>query len=361
MRIKQTVLTILLVVLSVLPALAASQTSKIKAMGSGSEVYLVRKADNFIVLYDRSGSMGDILKGTVMTELAAQRKILIEKNATLPDMDWQAGIYSFTPANSFDNLVTYYPMQQYDKKRFSRTLSRMPREPKGATLLQQGLTKLEQVLARLSGKTVIFLFSDGQYTPIESMKSPGELARGLASRHDLCFAVINTGAEKQGFKSIKAIAAANECSYMVSIDELLGNPEWMTNSLFSVVEKKPEDTADFSLGYEWQNILFDFDKSDIKAEYHDVLAKVGAFMKEYPKARVVLAGHTDSVGTREYNMKLSHRRAASVRRYLVEKEGIDENRITLSGFGFEDPVATNDTAEGRALNRRVQGIFSNIE
>jgi len=60
-------------------------------------------------------------------------------------------------------------------------------------------------------------------------------------------------------------------------------------------------------------------------------------------------------------MKLSHRRAASVRNYLAEKEFIDESRITLSGFGFDDPISTNETAEGRSLNRRVQGIISGFK
>ena len=128
-----------------------------------------------------------------------------------------------------------------------------------------------------------------------------------------------------------------------------------------MVEKKPETGQEVIAGYEWQNILFDFDKSDVKREYFEILAQVGAFMKDHPKARVILAGHTDNIGTWEYNIKLSHRRAASVRTYLVEKESVSADRITLSGFGYEDPVASNDTAEGRALNRRVQGVITGIE
>ena len=84
-------------------------------------------------------------------------------------------------------------------------------------------------------------------------------------------------------------------------------------------------------------------------------------MKQHPEARVVLEGHTDNIGTREYNLKLSHRRAASVRDYLVKKENVDAGRITLSGFGFDEPVAPNDTSSGRALNRRVQGIITGIK
>jgi OOP family OmpA-OmpF porin len=339
----------------------SAQAEPVKSLWNGTEVYLVRKADNFVILYDRSASMKDIYSNSVMTELAAERKILVEKNATLPDMNWMAGIYSFTPGTGFENLTTFYPMQQYNKKTFSRTIAKMPREPKGATLLQQGLSELDKVLIGVSGRTVIFLFTDGQYTPVGSMLSPSALARNLASTYDTCFVVINTGADKQNLKEITAISSVNECSYMVPFEKLLGNPEWMTSSLFSVVEKKPGMNEEVIVAYEWQNILFDFDKSDVKKEYFDVLNKVGSFMKEHPKAQIILAGHTDNIGTWDYNMKLSHRRAASVRTYLVEKEGIDANRITLSGFGFEDPVATNKTAQGRSLNRRVQGVITGIE
>jgi len=356
---KITVFMLLWLVLGCIGSAFSAETGTIEWMKEGKVVYLVRTADNFIILYDRSASMKDTYAGTVMTELAAERKILLEKNATLPDMNWQAGIYSFTPGHGFDNLTTYYPMQLYNKKTFSRTISKMDREPKGATLLQQGLSALDQVLAGLSGRTVVFLFTDGQYTPVDSLPPPSALAAGLASRHEVCFIVINTGADKKGQADIQAIASVNDCSYEVPFSALLGNPEWMTSALFSVVDTKP-DKGEAMIGYEWQNILFDFDKSDIKPEYYQSLGDAALFLRKHPQARIVLAGHTDNIGTKEYNMQLSHRRAANVRAYLVEKEGIDANRITLNGFGYQDPVATNDTAEGRALNRRVQGVITNF-
>ncbi len=361
MRIKA-ILLIMLCLLFHGPVVAfSSQNETAIGIQGGKEVYLVKKAENFIILYDRSGSMGDTYQGTVMTELAAERKILVEKNATLPDMNWMAGIYSFTPGHGFDNLTAYYPMQPYDKKLFSRTISKMPRDPKGATMLQQGLNKLDSVLASLTGRTVIFLFTDGQYTPSDTLPSPSALARRISAGHDSCFAVIDTGSESKGAKEIAAIASVNDCSYLIPFATLLGNPEWMTNALFKVVEKEPVKPQEMIVAHEWQNILFDFDKSDVKAEYYAILAEVGALMRNNPQSKVILVGHTDNIGTREYNLKLSHRRAASVRNYLVEKESIDASRITLSGFGFDDPVSTNDTPEGRALNRRVQGVITGIK
>ena len=81
-------------------------------------------------------------------------------------------------------------------------------------------------------------------------------------------------------------------------------------------------------------------------------------MKEWGDVKVEIAGHTDSVGTDEYNMGLSLRRAESVRNYLVDK-GIPADRLTIRGYGESQPVADNATAEGRFQNRRVELIRQN--
>jgi OOP family OmpA-OmpF porin len=366
MRIRRFAFALLWIMVLGTMSAASAQANMVKWMKGGKEVYLVKKADNFLILYDRSGSMAEKYNGTIMTKLQAERKILLEKNATLPDMNWQTGIFSFTPGgqlngNSLENIVEHHPIQQYEKKWFSWRLIKMPLEPEGATLLQQGLNQLDTILAQLRGKTVIFLFTDGQYSQVDTLPAPGIIARKLADKYDICFVVMDTGAEGDEIATINSLASVTPCSYKVPFGNLLGNPEWMTNALFEVVDKKPNTGADVAVGYIWENILFDFDKADIKPEYVAAIAEAGEFMRNHQEARVVLAGHTDNVGTREYNMKLSHRRASAVRDYLVTKEGIDAARITLSGFGYSEPVATNATTAGRALNRRVQGIITGIQ
>ncbi|HXG51129.1 MAG TPA: OmpA family protein [candidate division Zixibacteria bacterium] len=101
------------------------------------------------------------------------------------------------------------------------------------------------------------------------------------------------------------------------------------------------------------DVLFDFDKSNIKPEAAKILDRLVAFMKENKDKRVSLSGHTDSIGTEAYNQKLSERRVNSVRDYLV-KHGIERDRITGQGFGESKPIADNRTKEGRAKNRRVE-------
>jgi OOP family OmpA-OmpF porin len=248
-------------------------------------------------------------------------------------------------------------MQPYDKQKFHRVIDAMPREPMGPTLLQQGLFELNNILPALKGRTVIFLFTDAQYTPAANYASPSMIAAQLAAQYDICFAVMDAGAENKGLKQLQKIGNVNDCSYMVSFADIIGNPEWMTGALFDMSDQDPGQGKEVKMGYEWENILFDFDKFNVKSQYFPILNKVADYMRSNPEARIILAGHTDNVGPRDYNIQLSHKRASAVRDYLVTSEGIDPGRITLNGFGADDPVSPNTTASGRAKNRRVQGIL----
>jgi OOP family OmpA-OmpF porin len=101
------------------------------------------------------------------------------------------------------------------------------------------------------------------------------------------------------------------------------------------------------------DVLFDFDKSNIKPEGAAILDRLVAFMNENKDKKVNLAGHTDNIGTEAYNQALSERRANSARDFLV-KRGVDTSRVSSQGFGESKPIADNKTREGRAKNRRVE-------
>ena len=101
------------------------------------------------------------------------------------------------------------------------------------------------------------------------------------------------------------------------------------------------------------DVLFDFDKSVIKPEAGQILDRLVAFMNENKDKKTALSGHTDSIGTEAYNLKLSDRRWTSVRDYVVKK-GVDSGRVSGQGFGESKPIADNKTAEGRSKNRRVE-------
>ncbi|KAB2840238.1 OmpA family protein [bacterium] len=103
-----------------------------------------------------------------------------------------------------------------------------------------------------------------------------------------------------------------------------------------------------------QVIHFEFDKANIRPQSYPILDDVVAIIKSNPSIKMVkIEGYTDSIGSDAYNMKLSQRRANSVKTYLVNK-GIPASMLDAVGFGESKPVATNDTAEGRAKNRRTE-------
>jgi OOP family OmpA-OmpF porin len=105
-------------------------------------------------------------------------------------------------------------------------------------------------------------------------------------------------------------------------------------------------------------VEFDTNKADIKTKYVEDIDKLGTFLKEWPKAKGEISGHTDNVGSDKYNVGLSQRRAASVKKYLVEKFGIAAERLTTEGYGESKPIASNKTKEGRAKNRRIETNFT---
>ncbi|ARS49875.1 OmpA family protein [Ectopseudomonas hydrolytica] len=102
------------------------------------------------------------------------------------------------------------------------------------------------------------------------------------------------------------------------------------------------------------DVKFDFDKSQVKQESYGDIKALADFMKQYPQTSTVVEGHTDSVGSDAYNQGLSERRANAVREVLVNQYGVESNRVQAVGYGESRPVADNATAEGRAINRRVE-------
>jgi OOP family OmpA-OmpF porin len=104
------------------------------------------------------------------------------------------------------------------------------------------------------------------------------------------------------------------------------------------------------------DIEFDAGKSDIKPRYNDEIKQVADYMKAHPNAKVAIQGHTDNVGGAGSNLKLSLERADSVRVYLVNKYGIEPNRVKAVGYGQTRPIASNATVEGRQKNRRVEAV-----
>lgn len=101
------------------------------------------------------------------------------------------------------------------------------------------------------------------------------------------------------------------------------------------------------------DILFDFDSAALRTESQQTLRDLATNFQRYPDETISVEGHADNVGSAEYNQNLSERRASSVKDYL-SAQGVAGSRVTATGYGETRPKASNDTPEGRQLNRRVE-------
>jgi len=102
------------------------------------------------------------------------------------------------------------------------------------------------------------------------------------------------------------------------------------------------------------NITFANNSDEITDNFTQEIQKVAEFMRQYPDTTAVIEGHTDNRGAASYNQQLSEKRAKAVMQYIVEKFSINASRLSSVGVGEASPIASNDSLEGRAKNRRVQ-------
>lgn len=324
------------------PALAANST-----LLSDEHGRFVRMSNNFFIVYDPSTTMAVPYKDTGLTRMEASQYILRQSNASLPDLGWQAGLYPHWKGGLWLHgspmaFKPYYRLQNYDKEGFAAAIEQLPVTPQSPPMLQTGLMKLEHLLG-LPGRTEIFLFSDGKDSTYEGLEPhPLDQARMLAASHDICFNIISSAVEEKDRQLLEEIAAVNSCSQIIDFDTVFERPEHLLGKLYMDTEANG-----------FSNVLFDFDKSDIRPEFTPQLDRLGLLLREHPRLYVVLSGFTDSIGTEAYNIRLSQRRAESVRAYLERNYGISRDNMLLYWYGYANPVASNDTAEGRQQNRRV--------
>lgn len=329
------------------PAFGATPAMPDQPAGPGENGRYLRMADNFFIIYDPADSMDVPYGDTGLTRLEAEKQIIQRSNATLPDLGWQTGLYPHWKGGlwlhgSLMAFKPYYELKRYDQAAYGQAIDQLPTRPVGPPMLQRGLMKLEHLLG-LPGRTQVFLFSDGKHSTAPGLEpEPLVQARMLAANYDVCFNIVSSAATAEEQKLLADIAAVNACSQVFAFDTIFAKPEHLFGKLYM-------DTAQAG----FNNVLFDFDKATVKAEFRPALDKLGRFLVEQPAAYVVLSGFCDAIGSETYNLKLSKRRAESVRAYLGKHFKISEERMLIYWYGYADPVASNETPEGRAQNRRV--------
>lgn len=155
----------------------------------------------------------------------------------------------------------------------------------------------------------------------------------------------------------------NNDNFTIGVNYHFDKPAAPVAAAPAVVKEEPKAAPAPVVTETWKTLLedkpvhieganFDTNSAKLRSTSIQKLDEVVGFAGKYKDAKLEVSGHTDSRGTKAYNQKLSEKRAASVKAYLVKK-GVAGNRIATKGYGFDQPMADNKTAEGRAQNRRV--------
>jgi OOP family OmpA-OmpF porin len=308
------------------------------------------KVDSFVILLDTSSTMGE--DDQDRPKIHSAQDLLATFNSAVPALDFKAGLITFgnSSGSCFGQGIAsdVYGLTTYRADGLAEALS-SPECVGGITPMSDGVDAASQMLASEKGPAAVFIVSDFKW--IDAAAVEASVAQ-LKSQHgnELCLHTVKIGDNTTGDALISRITGAAGCDSAVSPSDI-ASAEAMSTYV--------TDTLMAPLQYEKHTVsattLFDFNKAVLKEQGKAELHNLGTNIKSQGMSvgDIDIIGHTDSKGSEEYNQKLSVRRALAVKDYLVS-EGIDANIVDVIGKGESDPVASNDTEEGRAKNRRVE-------
>ena len=399
--IFRTVFTVVFLALFMGYAAQQQAHAAIKAVDLNPKIasgQLVQKVETFEVIFDATLSMNDIYKNN--TKLNQQKSLIALFDETIPNLKLTGALRIFGQLWSFwDNMTfgdasskaTFWAMG-YSKPALTKAV-----EPytsgQGFSPLDIALDGATADLRSQSRRMAVIVFSDGEdmdkYAPIAAAK---RMKSAYGER--ICIYTVHLGDNVGGKKLMQQVADEGQCGSMVTGDSI-SNAEGMADFVERVfLEAKREEPAkqpaptppppvveqEIKVLRETApvvspapapkaepapekvsialNVQFDTGKANVKPKYNKEIKKVADFMAKYPSSSAVIEGHTDNVGKEAANVKLSQRRADSIKAYLVKKFKVDGSRIKAVGYGPNKPIASNATKADRQKNRRVSAVIS---
>jgi OOP family OmpA-OmpF porin len=330
-----------------------------------------QKVETFVVILDASSTMSEGDKFKMAKEVASRM------NQTIPEMELVAALRTLGEGRTNETRLAY-GTTSYDRGDLESAILGV--RGFGATPLGHAVEAASEDLRTTRGKTAVIILSDGKQTDQKALQAAKLMKDEFGDR--LCIYTVLFGDDPAGRSLMEQIARVGDCGYFVSAEEIYSGAGMATLAENVFLEKVAEPPAvgarldsdsdgvpndldecpDTPKGATVNSVgcwafegvvLFDFDRYDIKPEAYPLLNEVVAILRKNTRTEVEIQGHTDQVGIAEYNQSLSEKRAKAVMDYLLEK-GIEPERLSHKGYGFTRPVASNDTEEGRARNRRVE-------
>jgi OOP family OmpA-OmpF porin len=318
------------------------------------------KVDAFVVVLDISSSMTE--DDQQRSRIHTAQDLVASFNSTVPPTDFKAGLVTFGMGTGRcigqGTATAAYGLGSYQTADFASALAGIECAG-GTTPMSDGIDATTDLLSDESGYVAVILVSDFQWVNASSVESAVSKLRAQHGEK-LCLHTVKVGDNTTGDPLIARLNAVAGCdSAMATADITAANA--MANYVTDVLLAPIEITEVVPAPIEYEKLsvsataLFDFDKAILKEQGKAELSKLGEYIRSKGMTVVDLdvVGHTDSMGSEEYNQVLSQRRASAVKTYLISR-GIDGSIIDVIGKGESEPTASNDTAEGRALNRRVE-------
>jgi outer membrane protein OmpA-like peptidoglycan-associated protein len=337
---------------------------------------LVQKTDNFIVLFDKSASMGQSKK-TEMTDDPMSEKVgsatrLIHakdttKNmiATIPEIRLNAGLRTFWS----EETALIYGMKPLVKEDYTKAINSIENVNR-RTPMGKAITAAGNDLKWAKGNSAIIIVSDFSETPGVDDIRPATVMEAITKVNaeygdKLCVYAIQVGYTPDGKELSEQIVQNVEGGYTVNADRLV-KPAAMAAFVERVIagnclryrqlaaqpKEKVVIVADEPMVEEkvvaaaepkiiilaFEDVHFDFDKSTLKPEAQTILKRNIQLLKDNPKAKIRIAGYTSAAGTMAYNQALSERRAKAVQAYLINEGIVTPDRLSTIGYGETDPA-----------------------
>lgn len=229
-----------------------------------------------------------------------------------------------------------------------------PTKPQGASEARENLTRLQSDPQLASLAPVAIKDAEAAVRAAEEPRKEDEqeLGQHLVYIADRKVEIARARAQSRLLEDQrKGLSAQRESA---RLDARTQEADSLRRQLAELNAKETDRGLVVTLG----DVLFDTGKSELKSGATNNLNKLAAFLNKYPDRNVAIEGHTDNVGSDDYNLALSQRRADAVKSYLIN-QGVDAGRVSSTGKGESSPVAGNDSASGRQMNRRVEVVISN--
>jgi OmpA-OmpF porin, OOP family len=337
----------------------------------------VSSVDTFVIVLDASSSMAETYQGTHKITLA--KKVVSGINETLPPIDAKAALVAFGSGECLDkqHALALFGPASYNRSEMAVGLDSL-KCVGGTSPMYDGTELAGQKAQESLGQVAMVVVSDGEDINQDAVISSVQSLKDAMGER-LCIYTVQVGDDSKGAKLMKSVADVGGCGFAVNADEI-SDPTAMADFVTKVFlapapvvaagpldsdgDGVPDDIdqcPDTPKGAKvnevgcWimgdDTVLFDFDSAVIKDT--TLLDEAVMIMMNEPNLTGEVAGHTCNIGPEAYNQMLSERRANAVRDYFIQK-GIAAERVRAVGYGESRPAASNDTEEGRRVNRRVE-------